>query len=202
MKTKQKYITFKLIILLTIILFSLTGLIASFILSKEYIALLQNPEIHFGCNINSAINCTSVMKSWQAHVFGFPNTLMGLIGYSSIITFGVLLLTSEKVTKYILILANIGVLAAAIFSYWLLFQSVYSISSLCPYCLLSCFSATNIFFSITLLNLNENNFEFKKNVYNKVKSFLDGKFYIPIIVLWYMIIVILVYKEFGNTLFQ
>lgn len=201
-KQKDNFFDFPNTLSLIIIIFSLTGLWASLILSIEIFQLLKDPSITFGCSINSAINCVSVMKSWQAEILGFPNTFIGLAAYAGFLLFGVILLTKVKLHKNIMLLANIAAFGAFIFSYWLLSQSVYVINSLCPYCLLSCFSATNIFFAITLFNLKENTLELKKDTNAKIQNFINNGFHIPVIVLWYMAIAVLVVMQFRETLFQ
>lgn len=50
------------------------SLIASFVLSVDAVALAANPDTALSCNINATISCGTVATSWQASVFGFPNS--------------------------------------------------------------------------------------------------------------------------------
>lgn len=196
----KKFLKAEIIIPVTIILFSITGLYSAFILTTEKIELLKNADRVLPCTVNIIINCASVMKSPQAEVFGFPNPILGLIGYSTMLTFGVSLLFIKIRAKAYILLAIFGSLLSIVFTYWLLFQSVYVIGALCPYCLLSGISATNIFFALIYLNLKEGNFkpviklDFNKYK-NPITSILGSS-----IVLWYILIITLIYLEFRDNL--
>jgi uncharacterized membrane protein len=137
---------------LLIVLFSFLGLLASFIITLEKIELIKNPDYIPPCNINPLFSCKNVMNSDYASLFGFPNPILGLVGYSVMLTVGMFLLLKGKPSKIFMILANWGSLAALIFSYVLIYLSMYQIGTLCVYCLLSCFSATNLFFAVTYTN--------------------------------------------------
>ncbi len=196
----KKFLKTEIIIPVTIILFSITGLYSAFILTTEKIELLKNVDRILPCTVNIIINCASVMKSPQAELFGFPNSILGLIGYSTMLTFGVSLLFNRITTKPYILLATFGSLLSVIFSYWLLFQSVYVIGALCPYCLVSGISATNIFLALIYLNLKDENFkQFIKIDINKRKSAFISIFGSSV-VLWYLLIITLIYLEFGDNL--
>src|SRR5215203_629207 len=72
-----------------ILVFATVGLAASFVLSVEKIHLLQDPDAVLSCSFNVVLNCASVMKTWQAEIFGFPNSYIGLMAYSVLITLAV-----------------------------------------------------------------------------------------------------------------
>lgn len=196
----KKFLKAEIIIPVTIIIFSITGLYSAFILTTEKIELLKNADRVLPCTVNIIINCASVMKSPQAEVFGFPNPILGLIGYSTMLTFGVSLLFSKTRAKVYILLTTLGSFLSVIFTYWLLSQSVYIIGSLCPYCLLSGISATNIFFALIYLNLKDGNFRpFIRIDIDKRKSAFISIFGSSI-VLWYLLIITLIYLEFGDNL--
>lgn len=183
-----------------IILFSTTGLFVSFLLTTEKIELLKNANRVLPCTVNIIINCASVMKSPQAEIFGFPNSLLGIIGYSVMLTFGMALLFTKTKSKVFILLATLGSFLSVIFSYWLLFQSVYVIEALCPYCLISCFSATNIFLTLIYWNIQTGNFKplLKLNWEKHGGTFQS--IFGSLIILWYLILVILIYLHFGDNL--
>src|SRR5512141_763533 len=56
----------------------LAGMVAAFLQTLEKLTLLKNPHALLTCNINSVFSCTNVLNSWQASVFGFPNSIMCL----------------------------------------------------------------------------------------------------------------------------
>lgn len=198
----KKYLTFNVIAGIIILLFSITGLYASMTLSIEKLQVLQNANAELECNINAALNCTSVMKSWQAELLDFPNTYFGLIGYGITFAFGLMLAFKRELGK----LLNLGVLAgsfgAFLFSYWLLWQSAFSIGALCIYCLISCASATNIFFAMLLVNLKENTLELSESLNTKINNFINKNYFWILIAIWYVIVIGTIIWEFQNTLFS
>ena len=127
--------------------FSLLGLFASFTLTVEKIKLLSNDSYSLTCDINAVLNCGSVMKSKYAEFRGIPNPIFGIIGYTVMLTVGVYYLFHGVIKKSFVFLSLLGSFGAFIFSYFLLYVSVFKLGTLCPYCLLSAISATKIFFS-------------------------------------------------------
>lgn len=196
----RKFLDTNKILALIIVLFSISGLVVSFILTTEKIELIKNADRALPCTVNIIINCASVMKSPQAELLGFPNSLIGIIGYSIMFTFGMTLLFSNIKSKWYLLLANLGSLASVIFSYWLLNQSVYVIGALCPYCLISGFSATNIFFALTFMNLRNGLFTRVLKIDWEKTSGIIISIYGSFIIVWYVILLTLIYLHFGDNL--
>lgn len=196
----KKFFNFRNSAFISLLIFSILGLIASFLLTIDKIHILKNPDFIPPCNINPILSCKSVMMTEYAEMFGFPNTLIGLIGYSVMITVAVFMLSGGKVNRLFMIFANLGGLFALIFSNVLLWISMYKIGALCPYCLLSYAAATNLFFSITLANLRDNVFMIKPKINEKVQKFISGGLFVPVIVLWHLIIFALILIEFPDVL--
>lgn len=175
---------------LIIFIFSLTGTIASLMLTIERIHYLSNPNANLLCSINSTFNCKSVMNSPEAEIFGFPNSLLGLIGYSIFITYGLFLMFKSK--KYLINIIDYiyfsGSFIAFIFSHWLMYVSVFLIEALCIYCIISYISATNIFFSLFYLFLPQNSGKIKFKYLNKYT-------YSIFILLWYLIMFFIIYTQ-------
>ena len=111
------------------------GALAALVLTIEKIRVLEDPTYVPSCSINPILSCGSVMTSDQAEAFGFPNSLLGIAGFSIVATIGILLLTGAGVHRRIWQGLQLGVLAGAAFVGWLTFQSLYRIGALCPYCL-------------------------------------------------------------------
>jgi uncharacterized membrane protein len=111
------------------------GLAASMTLTVEKIELLRNPSYVPTCNINPIVSCGSVMVTPQASVLGFPNPLLGLVGFTVVIVSGVLAVTKVSLPQWYWIGLTIGVLVGSAFVHWLIFQSLYRIGALCPYCM-------------------------------------------------------------------
>lgn len=181
---------------LIIIFFSITGFLSSMVLQIEKIHLLENPDIKLSCSINTTFNCASVMKSWQSEIFGFSNPLLGIAGYSITGVIGFYFLLHKKNIRLFKFGLFFGGIGAFIFSYWLLYQSVFVIHSICPYCLISCISATNIFVSSFYLALKENYFSLKGKLYNVFVSKLDKGWIILPVSLWYFGWIITIYFKY------
>lgn len=111
------------------------GLYAAFALTVDKIKILQDPDFVPGCDLNPVLSCGSVMRTEQAEVFGFPNPLMGLVGFGIVVAVGALLATGSRPARGVLVGLAAGSLAGATFVHWLAFQSLYRIGALCPWCL-------------------------------------------------------------------
>ncbi|HRQ86690.1 MAG TPA: vitamin K epoxide reductase family protein [Candidatus Saccharibacteria bacterium] len=175
----------------------LLALLSSFVLTVEKFHLLENPGTVLACDINAFISCSTVMQTWQASVFGFPNTIIGLMADAVVVTIAVLGLARVKLPRFILILANVGFLLGAIFAYWLLFQSVYVIEVLCPWCLVVTFTTTLIFATMTHYNLMNNTFGLKKRFKKLAEAFTAKGYHQMVVASWIVIIVALVYIKFS-----
>lgn len=181
--------------------FGIVGLIASFVLSIEEFHLLKQPDAVLSCSINLALNCSTVMKTWQAAVFGFPNMFIGLMSYPVVITVAVAGLSGVMFKRWFTITANICYGLGAVFAYWLFFNSVYVIEVLCPWCLFVTFATTILFATITHYNLRENSFKFGKDVQKKIQILLERDLLKMITAGWIVLMIALVFLKFGDSLF-
>ena len=111
------------------------GFVASMTLTVEKIELLLNPSYVPSCNINPIVSCGSVMVTPQASVLGFPNPLLGLVGFTVVSVTGVLAVTKVPLPQWYWAGLMVGVLIGTVFVHWLIFQSLYRIGALCPYCM-------------------------------------------------------------------
>lgn len=185
----------------TLLVFGILGLVVSFILSIEEFHLLKNPDAILTCSINVVLNCATVMKTWQASVFGFPNMFIGLMGFPIVITIAVALLGGVKFPRWFLNGANIGLGLGALFAYWLFFQSVYAIQVLCPWCLIITFTMTILIATISHYNLRENNFGFKKETNKIIQTFIKNGYGKLVTASWVVLLIALVFIKFGDSLF-
>jgi uncharacterized membrane protein len=185
----------------TMLVFALIALTAAFVLSVEEIHIIKNPDAVLSCTFNLILDCSKVMQTWQASVFGFPNMFIGLMAYPVIVTIAILGLAGTQFPRLFLKLANIGFLLGTIFAYWLFFNSVYVIQILCPWCLVVTFSTTLILATMTHYNLRQNTFGFKKKANGKIQVFLNKDYHKVIVASWIVIMVALVIIKFGAALF-
>ncbi|WP_414687763.1 vitamin K epoxide reductase family protein [Mycobacterium sp.] len=111
------------------------GLIASVMLTVEKIKVLTNPSYVPSCNFNPVVSCGSVMATPQASVLGFPNPLIGIAAFTVVVVTGGLAVTKVALPQWYWIGLAAGTLAGVVFVHWLIFQSLYRIGALCPYCM-------------------------------------------------------------------
>jgi uncharacterized membrane protein len=183
------------------LVFGVTGLISAFDLSVEKLHLLEHPGAVLSCSINLVLNCSTVMQTWQASVFGFPNSYIGLMAYPVVITVAVAGLSGVQFKRWFLIVANICYGLGLIFAYWLFFNSVYVIQVLCPWCLVVTFSTTLIFASLMHLNLRENTFHFSGAVNKKIQELMARDVGKIVTAAWIVLMIALVFIKFGDSLF-
>ncbi|HEU5121553.1 MAG TPA: vitamin K epoxide reductase family protein [Candidatus Saccharimonadales bacterium] len=185
----------------TMLVFGIIGLLASFVLAIEEFHLLKNPDAVLSCSFNIVLNCSTVMKTWQASVFGFPNMFIGLMGYSVVITVAVVGLSGTNLKRWFMVTANICYGLGALFAYWLFFNSVYVIEVLCPWCLVVTLATTLLLATITHYNLRENNFGFRTDIQNIIEIWQRHDVLKFITAGWIVIMIALVFIKFGESLF-
>ena len=111
------------------------GLAAAMTLTIEKIEMLIDPDYVPSCSINPVLSCGSVMITPQASVFGFPNPLIGIVSFTVVVVTGVLAVAQGRAAALVLGGLAVGTLLGAVFVHWLIFQSLYRIGALCPYCM-------------------------------------------------------------------
>ncbi|OFB37449.1 hypothetical protein BA059_19015 [Mycolicibacterium sp. (ex Dasyatis americana)] len=111
------------------------GLAAALALTVEKIELLIDPAYVPTCSINPVISCGSVMTTPQASVFGFPNSLIGVVAFTLTLVTGVLAVAGVRLPRWYWAGIAAGTLLGAVLVHWLIFQSLYRIGALCPYCM-------------------------------------------------------------------
>ena len=111
------------------------GLIASATLTVEKIEILLNPSYVPSCNLNPIVSCGSVMTTPQASALGFPNSLIGIAAFTVVAVTGVLAVAKVPLPRWYWVGITLGTLVGTAFVHWLIFQSLYRIGALCPYCI-------------------------------------------------------------------
>jgi uncharacterized membrane protein len=113
----------------------LVGLLAALVLTIDRFRLLQDPQTQLACNISPFIACGPVMQSRAGALFGFPNPLLGIVGFAVVVTTGAAVLAGARLARWYWCGLQLGVLAAAVFITWLQTQSFYVIHALCLWCM-------------------------------------------------------------------
>ncbi len=184
----------------TVLVAGIAGLLAALTLSIEKYHLLKEPDAILSCSFNLVLNCSVVMQTWQASLFGFPNSLIGVTLYPAAIVLALFGLSRVALPRWMLITAQIVALLGAVFAYWLFFQSVYEIQVLCPWCLVVTFVTTLILSSITHYNLRENTFQLSKSVDKRVQGFVGNGYDKLATAIWVALLIALVIMQFGDAL--
>lgn len=155
---------------------SVIGLAASFVLAVDALVLAANPDAIFSCDINAKISCGTVGSSWQANLLGFPNAFIGLVTEPVVITVAVAALGGVRFPRWFMVTAQAFYSVGFAFAYWLFFQSYFVIGALCPWCLTITVTTTLVFFSITRVNILEGNLRFGRvtpTVQTAVRGWID-----------------------------
>lgn len=175
-------------------LYSIGGLVAvlfSFLITIEKFELIANPDHVPPCNISPFISCGTVMKTAQASLFGFPNSLIGIAGFAIIVTIGFALFSGGQFKRWFWVCTQIGLSLALIFIYWLFYQSVYVIGALCPYCMVVWAITIPLFLSTLVYNIQNQHITLGKSLGN-----LLSKYSWVILLLMYGVIIIAITEHF------
>ncbi|TCC36620.1 vitamin K epoxide reductase family protein [Kribbella speibonae] len=181
---------------------STAGLIASLVLSVDAYRLAQDPQTGPSCNINAVLSCGSVGSSEQAHVFGFPNAFLGLITEPVVLTIAVCGLAGVRFPRWLLACAQGACTVGLGFSYWMLFESVFAIKALCPWCLLVTLTTTLVFAAITVLNVRNRTLPLPAGVQALAEQALSLDADAFALAAWILAVATVIVSRFGSALLQ
>lgn len=164
---------------------SILGLFASLVLSIEAITLAKNPAAVLSCDFSSKISCGVVSESWQAELFGWPNSFLGLIAEPVVITVAIAALGGVRFPRWFMLTAQGFYSLGFIFAWWLFAQSYFVIGALCPWCLLITVTTTLVFMSLTRVNILDGNFgeSVRRSLSPALALWVDAWFSVMIIAL-------------------
>ncbi|MCL3818052.1 vitamin K epoxide reductase family protein [Aeromicrobium wangtongii] len=169
------------------------GLLSAAMLIIEKIEFLKDPDKALGCDINAFVSCGGVINTPEASVFGFPNPLMGVVGFAIVATLGVLMIAKVQLPDFVWLGLQAGALFGVGFITWLQTQSIYDIQKLCPWCMVVWTVMIAIFVWLTARNLRE----FLPG--NAVSRFVSD-WTLLINVLWYVVVIAAIWFQFGSDL--
>jgi uncharacterized membrane protein len=130
----------------------LVGLVAAAVLLIERIRLAEDSGYVPTCSINPVLSCGNVMESAQASLLGFPNPVIGVAAFPVVIATGAALLAGARLARWYWAGLQVGVTVAMVFVGWLVFQSLYRIGALCPYCMVVWAVVIPLFWYVTARN--------------------------------------------------
>lgn len=162
------------------------GLFCSFALSNDTIESIKNAHFVPTCDLNPVLSCGSVMRSGQGAAFGFPNPWIGLIAFTAMLMVGVGMIAGARYKRWFWLAFEVGMIAGVGFAYWLLYQSVYRIQALCPFCLTVDVVITTVFWYLTLYIVREQHFSPPRRLIG-VFDFAR-KYHFEILFTWFMLV--------------
>ncbi len=170
------------------------GVFAAGMLTVEKINLLQNPTAPLNCDLSPIVACGPVINTPQASAFGFPNPILGLVGFASVAIIGAALLAGASFRRWFWLGLQAGVLFGVGFVTWLQFQSLYRIGALCPYCMVVWSVMIPIFWYTTLYNVRVGHIKTLASL-KTVVAFMQ-RHHGDILLVWYLVIIGLILKRF------
>lgn len=147
-----------------LIFVGIVGIVASLVLTIDKIHVIKDPNYAPACNINPILSCGSVMKTKQAEVGGVPNTIVGLVAFSALITVGAVMQFGARMNKRFWQLFQTVALLGLGAVIYLFFQGVYRIGALCIYCLSVWIVVLALNWYTLLWNLTNNNIVLPKKL--------------------------------------
>ena len=173
------------------------GLAAAFQLTVDKFTQLQDKvdgvESSFTCDFSAFVSCGGVMESDQASVLGFPNSLIGIVGFSVVMALGVMLWAGAPVVRFVWTGLQIGCIVGIGIVTWLQFQSIYRLDLLCPYCMVVWVVMIPLFVYVTACSLRG------AAPRSAVTRFVSN-WSLLIVALWYVGIASAIWFHFGDRL--
>ncbi len=167
---------------------------ASAVLLIERIRLAEDSEYVPTCSINPIISCGSIMESAQAALLGFPNPLIGVAAFPVVVATGAALLAGGRLARWYWLGLQAGVTAALGLVAWLVFQSLYRIGALCPYCMVVWVVVIPTFWYVTLRNLA--NGAFGQKAASARATTMAREWHAPVLLSAYVLVIALVAVRF------
>jgi hypothetical protein len=130
----------------------------------------------------------------QASAFGFPNPILGLVGFSVVLTVGMALLAGAQFKRWFWRGLQLGTIFGIAFCGWLFYQSLYSIGALCIYCMVVWSITWPIFWYTSLYNLREKHIPTPK-AFRGIINFMQ-KHHADILVSGYVLVILLIIENF------
>jgi uncharacterized membrane protein len=173
-----------------ILIAGVVGLAAAITLTVEKIEILINPAYVPSCSINPVLSCGSVMVTPQASAFGFPNPLIGIVAFTVVVVTGVLALAKVRLPRWYWDGLAAGTLLGVVFIHWLIFQSLYRIGALCPYCMAVWAVTIPLFVVVAAIALQP----LQSNVVARVVYTLRWS----LVALWFTALILMILVRFWN----
>jgi uncharacterized membrane protein len=170
------------------------GLIASLILSRDTLSIAQNRHYIPSCNLNPVLSCGNVINAPGDKILGIPYPFYGIGVFAVLIGAGAGLLAGAKYKKWYWVTFQSLMTLGTIGAYLLLIKSIYTIHSLCPFCLSVDVVTTTLFWYTTLYNF-ENIFRLSDNSSKRVFKW-SRKHHLDLLIFWFLIVIGFILNHF------
>lgn len=142
---------------ISLLVYSIIAWLASGALSLERLALYKDPTHVASCDFGLFVSCSSIMKTEQAGLFGFPNPFLGIVGFAITGTIAVFMVMTARLDKnffpkWYMACFQIGVTIAFALVCFFWYTSVIKIMILCPWCMVVWSMVVPMFLHTTFLN--------------------------------------------------
>lgn len=189
-KQSQRFVAIGLVILAAL------GLLASLWLGYETLQVMKDPSYTPACNVSPVIGCSSVMASDQAEIFGIPNPVFGIMGFTALMTFAAISLFGVKVTDRLWQLVSTVALLGTVFMLYLFATSLLVIGSICPWCSLLWLTTIAIFGLVSTHAAAIGAFDVSKRIKKLARWWAE--YSLPVIVALYVLMLALVFIRFSD----
>lgn len=128
----------------------IVGLIAAFALTIEKFEAYENPGEGAACDFSVLVQCTANLDAPQGSAFGFPNPIIGLVGWMAPLAVGMAVLAGARFARWFWAAFTLGMTFAFGFVCWLIAQSIFVIGTLCPWCMVTWVVTMPSFYAVLL----------------------------------------------------
>ena len=179
----------------TMLISASLSLFAAMVLSIDAFKLAKDENVDLSCSINAVVSCGKVALSWQSTVFGFPNSFIGLMFESAVITIAIAGLMHVRFPNSLIRIAFFIYSAALLFALWLFSKSFFVIKAFCPWCMLVTVSTISVFMSMLRINVYQNSFNWSEVNHQRVLRFiLQGRDYAAMYIIYAVIAAGVIWK--------
>lgn len=171
------------------------GAFASFMLVFEEYEFLRHPGVALGCDLNPILSCGAAMDTWQGHLlFGVPNAVFGLALFSAVATLGLVILTGSQIKRWLWQAIYAGYTFGLLFVAWFIYQSIYVLEHLCPFCMLMWIAIIPGFWYSMLYGIRAGHIPVP-NKLQKLSGFMQ-RHHLDILVMIFLVILALILQHF------
>jgi uncharacterized membrane protein len=136
------------------------------------------------------------MTSDQAEAFGFPNPIIGIAGFSAVVTIGMGMLAGAAYRRWFWLGLQAGATFGIAFVHWLISQSLYRIGALCLYCMVVWAVTIPLFLYVTLHNVRAGHLALAGPLRRLVAGI--DEYHGVVLTAWYLVIAALITKRFWD----